>query len=104
MVKDGLFQKEDLCCLRLVTKEEIKHLNKKYRGNNEVTDILTFPSEHKESHFIGDMIIAPQIVIENSISFETVFIHGLLHLAGFDHISNKDKEKMAIYEDKYALK
>jgi|GEM_PF-1432969 len=124
MIKDNIFEKEDWCCLQIVNDKEIQTLNHKYRGRNETTDVLSFPSDCIYESFRGDIVInidsvekMPTVIrtMENdneSDGYSTeekptychllaLFIHGLLHLLNMDHISKKDKERMTFLEAKY---
>ena len=90
--------------LAFVSEEEIKKLNKKFRRKNKPTDVLSF--ELREGKELGEIIICPNIVKENakkdgvSQKFETkkVFIHGILHLLGYDH--EKTEKEAEIMEQK----
>ena len=96
--------------LLLSNNKNIKKLNKKFRNKNKPTDILSFPLGHKFSikkdTYLGDIIISFNYMNKNKekILFNTVviktFIHGFLHLLGFDHINDKDYKKMIIEENK----
>ncbi len=97
--------------LAFVNKEEIKKLNKKFRKKNEATDVLSF--ELKEKDFLGEIVICPEIVKENATKRKTaakqemakVFIHGILHLLGYEHEkTNKDAEIMEKKQEKYLSK
>ena len=107
LVEDKIFQQSDTCCLKLSDNIEIQDLNAKYRGKNEFTDVLTFPCEIKGFGFLGDIIINVNVAEEQrgnytlDIEMGRLFIHGLLHLAGMDHLSVKQKSEMAVYEEKY---
>ncbi len=86
---------------------QISELNRRYRGLNEITDILTFPSEVPESSFLGDIVIDIQQAarqkgnhrLENEIVI--LFIHGILHLIGYDHIRKEDRNRMLLKETEY---
>ncbi len=94
--------------LAFVKKQEIKKLNKKYRGKNKPTDVLSFDLTTNcklptTNSYLGEIIICPEIVKENSEKYKTdfkkemlkVFIHGILHLYGYDHEKLKSEaEKM----------
>ena len=107
MKSDFIFNKEDCCCLKLTNDNDIKNFNYKYRGKNSSTDVLSFPCEFKNIPFKGDIIIDVEIANQQrgtkSIEHEVLelFIHGLLHLAGMDHINKKEQIKMNLYEEKY---
>jgi len=98
--------------LAFVKKEEIKKLNKKYRGENKPTDVLSFELR-EEKNYLGEIIICPEIAAENAKGYGTtikqemmkVFIHGILHLCGYDHEkSEKEAEAMRQKEEKYLSK
>ena len=90
----------------------IKKLNKKFRNKDKTTDVLSFSSEKKinikKSPYIGDIIInyefMDKLKILNNFEFKSkvtkVFIHGFLHLLGYDHIKLKDFNKMFLEEEK----
>ncbi len=74
--------------IALVGQERIKKLNKKYRGKNRATDVLSFSYDGS-----GDIVICLGEVKKNAKRFGTTFkkelafclIHGILHLLGEDH-------------------
>jgi probable rRNA maturation factor len=81
-----------------VSDSAIKALNRRFRGKNQSTDVLSFPSagEHFEIEHaaqLGEVIISvPRAVAqakENGLSFSDevrqLILHGLLHLCGYDH-------------------
>ncbi len=89
--------------LAFISKEEIKKLNKKFRGKNKPTDVLSF--ELSEKDYLGEIIICPEIVKEKKEDMRQVFIHGILHLLGYDHEkSEKEAQKMEAKEKKYLSK
>ena len=96
----------------LSDNKNIKKLNKKFRNKNKSTDVLSFPSEKKlnikKSPYIGDIVFSyefmnkPKILstLEFKRKLTKVFIHGFLHLLGYDHIKLKDFKRMLIEEKK----
>ena len=96
----------------LSNNENIKKLNKKFRNKNKATDVISFPSEKKlnlkKSLYIGDIVISYEFMNKpkflRTIDFKNkvakIFIHGFLHLLGYDHIKLKDFKKMLIQEKK----
>jgi probable rRNA maturation factor len=96
----------------LSNNKNIKKLNTKFRNKNKSTDVLSFPSEKKlnikKSPYIGDIIISyesmnkPKILstLEFKSKVTKIFIHGFLHLLGYDHIKLKDFNKMLAEEKK----
>lgn len=90
--------------LILTTNDEIKKLNKRYRGKNAVTDVLSFSGEEE---ILGDIVIGVPYVDEHkeekTLDEELIiiFIHGVLHLLGYDHLSTQDQIIMSSKEKKY---
>lgn len=88
----------------------MQELNAKHRGKNCTTDVLSFPMEApftEQSIFgmpLGSIIIAESFVREKAAAFghtlqdelSLLFIHGMLHLLGFDH--EKDNGEMRLRE------
>ena len=98
--------------LLLSNNRNIKKLNKKFRNKNKHTDILSFPFKDKKKKskeiYLGDLIISynymskPKNLNNNEFKKKTIkiFIHGFLHLLGYDHIKNKEYKKMLKQEQK----
>ena len=92
--------------LLLSNNKNIKKLNKLFRKKNKPTDILSFPLTKKfrvsKQTYLGDIIISYNFINKpkslNTKLFKEkvikIFIHGFLHLLGFDHKKNKDYIKM----------
>ena len=92
--------------LLLSNNRNIKKLNKIFRKKNKSTDILSFPLDQKtkisKNTYLGDIIISYNHVDKPRSQdlklfkekVTKIFIHGFLHLLGFDHIKNKDYSKM----------
>jgi probable rRNA maturation factor len=90
----------------------IKKLNKNFRNKNKSTDILSFPFSKKtlisKKTYIGDIIISYNFMdkprSQNIKNFKEkvikTFIHGFLHLLGFDHMKDKDYKRMLSEEEK----
>jgi len=95
----------------LSNNKNIKKLNKKFRNKDKATDVLSFPSEKKinikKSSYIGDIVISYDFMNKpkalNILEFKNkvtkIFIHGFLHLLGYDHIKLKDFKMMQIEEE-----
>ncbi|KTC69294.1 metal-dependent hydrolase [Legionella birminghamensis] len=93
--------------LRFVDSDEIRTLNQNYRKKDKPTNVLAFPSvipPHIELDFpfLGDVIICPSVLAEESREQEKsleshwahIIIHGVLHLLGYDHIEAEDEKRM----------
>ena len=88
----------------LTNSLNIKKLNKKFRRNNKSTDVLSFPFlslnnlkfTKQKKFYIGDVATSYEIINSRSkksnffMEFDKVWVHGLLHLVGYNHIRNKD--------------
>ena len=110
--KYQFINKKILLTLLLSNNKGTKILNKKFRKKNKVTDILSFPLQKKirlkNKSYLGDIIISynfmdkpknQEIKLFKDKVIKT-FIHGFLHLLGFDHIQLKDYKKMLKVEQK----
>ena len=96
--------------LLLSNNKKIKVLNQKFRKKNKHTDVLSFPLEkkilNKKEFYLGDIIISfnymndPKNLTNKEFTEKTVkiFIHGFLHLLGYDHINDNDYKKMQTAE------
>tara|TARA_Y100000992_G_scaffold210497_1_gene144568 strand:+ start:252 stop:698 length:447 start_codon:yes stop_codon:yes gene_type:complete len=86
----------------LTNDKEMKNLNHKFRKKNKTTDVLSFPIKikDKEKLYVGDIAISYEIIEERSkktnflLEFDKVWIHGYLHLIGYDHKKLSDFKKM----------
>ena len=99
----------------LSNNKNIKRLNKKFRNKDKHTDILSFPSEEKlkflKKLYLGDIIISFNYIdkpknlsnYDFKVKLIKTFIHGFLHLLGFDHIREKEY-KIMINEEKKIFK
>ena len=98
--------------LLLSNNHNIKKLNKKFRNKNKHTDVLSFPLQDKikikNKLNLGDIIISYNYMNkpknQNITLFKTkvikIFIHGFLHLLGFNHTKLEDYKKMLKEEEK----
>ncbi len=86
----------------LTTDREIRRLNRQFRGKDKRTDVLSFPAAEAVSRRIaGDLAISVPTALRQaceqghtlSVEIKVLMLHGLLHLAGFDH--ERDTGQMA---------
>jgi len=94
--------------------DEIKKLNRHWRGKNAPTNVLSFPTPGllEDKRLLGDIIIAYQTVMREAKEFGRpltsyvghMLIHGVLHLVGYDHETNAEAEIMEKLERQIALK
>ena len=110
--KFRFYNKKAYLTLLLSNNTSIKRLNRRFRNKNKHTDILSFPFEKVKRNFkeiyLGDIIISfnymnkPKNLDAKEFKKKTIkiFIHGFLHLIGYDHIKEKDYKKMLNMEKK----
>ena len=93
----------------------IREMNKEYRDKDAATDVLSFPMYEAEEEIadeeeilFGDIVISLERAQEqceeygHSLEREVMYllVHGLLHLAGYDHMEEEDKKQMRTQEEK----
>ena len=119
-LKDKTFVTKNIFFTLLLSgNKEIKFLNKKFRKKNKVTDVLSFPfqtklnlqkklkKEKEKEIYLGDIIINLSKIKNKKqlkyfkIELDRLWIHGLVHLLGYDHEKDKDFLKMSQIEKKY---
>ena len=91
----------------LTSNVKMKNLNNKFRKINKPTDVLSFPLNIKlnRNTYLGDIAICFEIVNKRSKEsffdheLDKMWIHGYLHLKGYNHIKNTDFKKMFKKED-----
>jgi probable rRNA maturation factor len=79
--------------LILTTDEEIKEINKQFRNKDKATDVLSFPLEEMPGMPLGSIIISIDTAKKGAEEYghdvddeiKLLFLHGLLHLLGYDH-------------------
>lgn len=93
--------------LMLVERDEIRQLNRKYRGVDARTDVLSFSDAVNESINTGDIIIDIEVARaqKGSMTLDqeiiSLFIHGLLHVLGYDHQNREARSRMQAKEKYY---
>lgn len=111
-VAEGLLDKPINVNLIITGDQEVQSLNKEYRNIDATTDVLSFP--YQDADFVGEADCLGDIVVsldqikrqahEYGNSWEEelnkIFVHGALHLLGFDHQTDSDYEVMKKIEDK----
>ena len=97
--------------ITIVDDEEIHMLNRDYRNVDRPTDVLSFALDEEsagpEEHLLGDIIISAETAFRQAEEFghglerEIVYlaVHGLLHLLGYDHMTDEDKTVMRAKEE-----
>ena len=96
-------------CLRIVDREEMTELNRRFRHKNQATNVLSFPADIPEElalPLLGDIVICADVLAEQAreqgktadAHWAHICIHGLLHLQGYDHINDQDAQIMETLE------
>jgi len=83
---------------------EMRSLNSRFRGKNHATDVLSFPPPALDNGFAGDIAVSLDTAARNARSLghslrqevQILTLHGILHLAGYDH--EGDQGEMAARE------
>ena len=103
------FNKTSVSLTILLTSDfKMKYLNNKFRKKNTKTDVLSFPFYNpgelkknlEKKIYLGDIAISYQFVKKRSkitnfnLEFDKLWLHGYLHLLGYDHKQDKDYIKM----------
>lgn len=100
----------------LTNDSAIQKLNREYRGKDNPTNVLSFPSfdDEEENHLfdkhhpvlLGDLVFSFETIQKEAVDSKKSFsdhlthlcVHGLLHLLGFDHETDKEAEEMEALE------
>ena len=91
-------------CVLLTTDTKIRRLNRQFRGKDKATDVLSFPANgfvQEREKLAGDLAVSIPTALRQArehghtlaIEIKVLILHGLLHLAGFDH--ERDNGQMA---------
>jgi len=97
--------------ISFVDSDEIKVLNRDYRGKDEATDVLSFPVSEELAMgpdiSLGDIVICMDVAkaqaeeyrhtLERELAF--LVVHGMLHLLGYDHETPEDDAEMCAAQD-----
>jgi len=99
--------------ISLVSPKKIASMNKEYRNKRGTTDVLSFSAKSQSTdrfgslqNDLGDLFVCPQMIAkdaaEERVSLEyqwrRILVHGVLHLAGYDHETDEDYNLMSAAE------
>lgn len=87
--------------IHCIEDEEMRAINKKFRGKDKVTNVLSFEEgedfprpDARGKKCLGEVYLAPNYIKRKGESIEELVIHGILHLAGYTHDNMRDRMKM----------
>ncbi|MFC4356107.1 rRNA maturation RNase YbeY [Chryseomicrobium palamuruense] len=116
--KEGI-AKDTEVSVSFVSNDEIQEINRTYRGKDSVTDVISFALQEKgegeidiigeEPLLLGDIIISVERAKEQAEDYNHSFerevaflaVHGLLHLLGYDHMSEDEEQEMFAKQHAY---
>lgn len=109
--EEGVDPRAELSVL-LVDRPSMASLKEKYLGEVGPTDVLAFPMDEQmgddEMFMVGDIVICPDVAREQAEKaghptvdeIDLLFVHGFLHLLGYDHVKPQDAKSMRHRERK----
>ena len=110
---NSLKKKRFSLTILLTDNSKMKYLNKKFRNKNKTTDVLSFPNlstvdlkkRTDTKIYLGDIALNYEIINRRSkdsnfdLEFDKMWIHGYLHLLGYNHKKVRDYKVMKKIED-----
>jgi probable rRNA maturation factor len=86
------------CCM-LAGDRELRRLNREFRKQDYPTDVLSFPAEQPSQGFLGEIAISFETARQQALEYghsldeeiEILMLHGLLHLLGMDHETDRGR-------------
>lgn len=99
-------EKEYEISVNLVDNQTIKKINSDYRNLDKVTDVISFENldffEYEPVIELGDIFISVDKALEQAMEYQHsieremsfLFVHGLLHCLGYDHLNDKEEKEM----------
>jgi probable rRNA maturation factor len=86
----------------LTDDETVRDLNRRFRAKDQPTNVLSFPAPHNPERFLGDIALAHGVCAREAAEqgkplahhLQHLVAHGVLHLLGYDHISDDEAESM----------
>jgi probable rRNA maturation factor len=86
------------CCM-LAGDRELRRLNREFRKQDYPTDVLSFPAEQPSQGFLGEIAISFETARQQALEYghsldeeiEILILHGLLHLLGMDHETDRGR-------------
>jgi len=93
----------------LVGRDEIAELHQRYMGEPGPTDVLSFPQDDDPFDggpaLLGDVVICPEVAAEQEggeSEVRLLLVHGILHLLGYDHLTDEERAEMWARQERYS--
>jgi probable rRNA maturation factor len=104
LIAETFIETGEVIALALSDNAHLQSLNKQFRQIDKPTNVLSFESETEG--FLGDIAIAHETIVAEAIEqdksfddhFTHIALHGMLHLLGYDHMSEDDQSEMEALE------
>ncbi len=105
-ILEQLNLKEGSLTILLTDDRKLREMNQKFAGEDQTTDVLSFPSGEPDPEsgetYLGDILIAVPVAEKHAVErghqleqeLSLLTIHGVLHLLGYDHTQPEDEEQM----------
>jgi len=105
------YAQDEAVTLKITDNKTIQRLNKTYRGVDAPTDVLSFENDYLDPesgvHYLGDIVISIEKAQEQAANnghllqqeVEMLFVHGVLHLCGYDHAEEDEYAEMSRLQD-----
>lgn len=109
------YKKDGLVSVAFVGSKEMQKQNNRYRKKDKPTDVISVNLENinfdGKENWLGEILICKQVVDSNAKEYQEdkktelvrVFIHGLLHVLGYDHELGDDQERIMREKEEYYL-
>jgi len=101
------YAQDEAVTLKITDNKTIQRLNKTYRGVDAPTDVLSFENDYLDPesgvHYLGDIVISIEKAQEQAANnghllqqeVDMLFVHGVLHLCGYDHAEEDEYAEMS---------
>jgi probable rRNA maturation factor len=98
--------------VRIVGTAEARILNRRFRGRDYATNVLSFPYASRRGRVQGDIVLCAPVIAREALAqgkpveahLAHLTVHALLHLQGYDHLRRRDAARMEALEKKLLAK
>lgn len=97
-----LFLNKGVIELNLLPPAEMRRINNVFRGKDYATDVLAFSYPDAVDNLKGELFVCPEVAAQQAAvngndlqkELRVLFVHGLLHLAGYEHENDTEEAEM----------